>query len=159
MVTAYCKDCVKEFGVMDTGRHLFFPPAHHKPRPAPHPGPRCATHWRAAQKGTKTTQHERYVQRVYGLPPGGYQELYEHQGGKCALCQRSKGIKKRLAVDHDHETGLAYGLLCGPCNKDVMGWSRRDPQYFQRCIQYLVNPPARQLRIVAYHIEKRNADE
>lgn len=154
-MTAYCKDCLKEW--TDTvGINSGLP---RNPRPAPHPGPRCATHWRAAKKGGKATQHERYVQRVYGLPPGGYQELYEHQGGTCALCQRSKGIAKRLAVDHDHDTGLAYGLLCGPCNKDIMGWSHREIAFFERCIEYLRNPPARQLRIVAYHEEKRKTSE
>lgn len=153
----YCKDCVAEFGVFDSdGELLFFPPAHHRPRPAPNPGPRCATHHRDRRKVSKTTQHEAYVQRVYGLGPGDYDRLYESQNGRCAICERSKGITKRLAVDHDHETGLAYGLLCGPCNKDVLGWSRREIGFFERAIQYLLNPPARQLRIVAYHIDKRN---
>lgn len=128
------------------------------PRPTPFGGPRslrCASHGRAKGATSKKTQHEAYVQRVYGLGPGDYDRLYETQNGTCALCQRAKGVSKRLAVDHDHDTGLAYGLLCGPCNKDVLGQSRRDVAYFERCIQYLLNPPARQLRIVAYHIDKR----
>jgi recombination endonuclease VII len=124
-------------------------------RPAPCPGPRCATHGREAASESKNRAHDAYVVRVYGFQPGDYQRIYQHQGGRCVLCQRSTGASKRLAVDHDHETGLAYGLLCGPCNKDVMGWSRRDPAYFVRCIQYLENPPTRQLHIVAYHEEKR----
>ena len=118
-------------------------------------GGRCATHWRTEKERRKKAAHENRVQKVYGLGPGVYDRLYRHQGGKCYLCQRATGARKKLAVDHDHETGLVYGLLCGPCNKDVMGWSRRDPAYFVRCIQYLDNPPARQLRIVAYHEENR----
>lgn len=124
-------------------------------RPAPCPGPRCATHGRIAASSSKARQHDARVVKVYGLGSGDYDRLYRHQGGTCALCQRSKGLSKRLAVDHDHDTGLAYGLLCGPCNKDVMGWSRRQVEYFERCIEYLRNPPARQLGIVAYHQDKR----
>lgn len=126
------------------------------PRPAPNPGPRCATHWRAELKRRKAQAHENRMGKVYGLPPGAYERVYRHQGGVCALCQRSKGIVKKLAADHDHETGLFYGLLCGPCNKDVMGWSRRQIAYFERCIEYLRNPPARQLGLVAYHEENRD---
>lgn len=113
--------------------------------------PRCATDYRHFRDHTKVNAHESRVRRVYGLGAGDYDRLYQHQGGTCALCQRSRGIAKKLAVDHDHDTGLAYGLLCGPCNKDVMGWSRRQIAYFRRCIDYIDNPPARQLGIVAYH--------
>lgn len=126
-------------------------------RPVTRPGPRCATHQRNRKAKAKVTQHESYVQRVYGLGPGDYARVYEFQGGVCALCQRSTGKVKMLACDHDHATGLFYGELCGPCNKDIMGWSRRDVAYFERCIQYLLNPPAKQLGIVAYHQDVRNA--
>lgn len=144
-MAARCKDCTAEAaqGVVVGSR------------PAPHPGPRCSTHHFRRRKGTKKNQHERYVQRVYGLGEGDYDRIYEFQGGKCALCRRSTGVSKRLAVDHDHDTGLAYGELCGPCNKDVLGWSRREIAYFERCIEYLKNPPCRQLGIIAYHIDKR----
>lgn len=117
--------------------------------------PRCTTHSRTKKKTSGATQHDAYVQRVYGLKPGDYQRLYEFQNGRCYLCQRAKGYSRRLAVDHDHETGLVYGLLCSRCNKDVLGHSRREIAYFERAKDYLVNPPARQLRIVAYHQDNR----
>lgn len=144
-MAARCKDCTAEAlqGVIVGSR------------PAPYPGPRCATHHRLRRRTSKDTQHERYVQRTYGLGEGDYDRLYEHQGRKCAICRRSTGKVKKLAVDHDHDNGLAYGLLCGPCNRDVLGWSRRDVAYFQRAIEYLKNPPAKQLNIVAYHQDKR----
>lgn len=115
--------------------------------------PRCATHYRHFRDVTKVNAHERHVQRTYGLKPGEYGQLYIFQGRRCFLCQRSTGAKKALACDHDHSSGLLYGLLCGPCNRDIMGWSRRDIGYFERCIEYLKNPPARQLGIVAYHVD------
>lgn len=37
------------------------------------------------------------------------------QGNQCAICGKLP-LNKRLAVDHDHETGLIRGLLCSPCN-------------------------------------------
>lgn len=150
-----CRDCLAEWREKD--------PANRSARPPTRPivensGGRCASHWRDEKKRRKDAAHEKRVQKVYGLPPGAYEMLYRHQGGRCAICQRSTGARKKLAVDHDHDTGLAFGLLCSPCNHDVLGWSRRQVEYFQRCIDYLRNPPAKQLRLVAYHEENRKEE-
>lgn len=51
-----------------------------------------------------------YLQK-YGLTPSDYLMIWERQGGECAICTRRK-----LVVDHDHETGKIRGLLCGRCN-------------------------------------------
>lgn len=142
-----CKDCLAENPVVPKVMRPIVEKS----------GGRCATHWRKEKARRKKAAHEKRVQNVYGLSDGDYDALYIHQGGRCALCQRAKGLNRRLAVDHDHETGLVYGLLCAVCNKDVMGTaSRRDIAYFVRCIQYLQNPPARQLHITAYHKESRD---
>ncbi|WP_432001195.1 endonuclease VII domain-containing protein [Streptomyces sioyaensis] len=128
-----CKDC-------------FWPPEAPKTqRPAPHPGPRCATHWRAEQKRRKEAAHDAWVQRVYGLGAGDYHRLYDLQNGVCAICQRATGKTRRLSVDHDHETGLVRGLLCRPCNS-MLGHGRDDPKFFGRAATYLFQPPARGLR-------------
>lgn len=82
---------------------------------------------------------------AYGLRLGEYAALYAAQGGKCALCLRATGARKRLAVDHDHATGEVRGLLCGVCNR-TLGHFRDDPQAFLRCAAYLNQPPARLLR-------------
>jgi hypothetical protein len=47
-----------------------------------------------------------------------------------------------LSVDHCHETGIVRGLLCQPCNRDVLGHARDDTEFFERCIEYLNSPPA-----------------
>lgn len=153
-----CKDCVTEFGVEGAGGRIFFPPAHHKPRPAPHPGPRCATHHRAAVKAARARAHETRVGKVYGLPPGAYEALYEAQQGVCALCLRATGKSRKLAVDHDHSSGLVRGLLCYTDNK-ILGHLRDDPEAARRLVAYLLNPPAKQLGLVAYHQEKRSDDQ
>lgn len=112
-------------------------------RPAPHPGPRCATHSRAFKKDQRARAHDASVQRTYGLPPGGYERLYAAQGGTCAITGcRATGKTKRLAVDHDHKTGEVRGLLCGPHNQ-LIGYNRDNPAAFRSMADYLENPPAR----------------
>ena len=110
-------------------------------RPTPNPGPRCATCHRAVKAARKAASHERNVGKAYGLKPGQYEQLYAAQGGVCFICQRAKGLTKKLSVDHDHETEYVRGLLCGPCNK-VLGHLRDDADAAYRMGDYLVDPPA-----------------
>lgn len=112
-------------------------------RPAPWPGPRCATCWRTETKRRKDAAHGSYVKRTYEISEAEYKALYEAQGGRCAICQRATGAKRRLAVDHNHKTGLVRGLLCKPCNRYGLGmFARDDPTVFDRAAAYLRNPPA-----------------
>lgn len=111
-----------------------------KPRPAPHPGPRCATHWREVLKQRKAENHEKRVQSVYGLEKGDYAALYTFQGGSCALCRRATGASRRLSVDHDHKSGDVRGLLCRPCNT-LLGHARDKVAFFYRALDYLAKPP------------------
>lgn len=108
-------------------------------RPAPWPGPRCATCWRIEKKRRSAATHGRDIRRNFSITAEQYAALYAYQGGKCALCQVATGKVKRLAVDHDHKTGKVRGLLCGPCNKDVIG--RLGIEALQRGIDYLKKPP------------------
>lgn len=103
-------------------------------------GARCQIHWRTRRRTVGKLAHERTV-RKYGLEQGQYDQLKAHQGGVCAICAKAKGTTKRLAVDHDHATGLVRGLLCYRCN-DLLGKIRDDPGFFTRGLQYLTNPPA-----------------
>lgn len=121
-------------------------------RPAPHPGPRCATHHRAVRKARKEAAHEARVQSVYGLGPGDYAKLYAGQNGRCWICQRATGASRKLSVDHDHRCQLGHdpkqgcracirGLLCRRCN-DLLGHVRDDPEALMRAAYYLWQPPA-----------------
>lgn len=78
--------------------------------------PRCVTHARERKKATRLNVHARMVEKTYGITGEQYWALYEAQGGRCAICRWASGKTKRLAVDHDHETGQVLGLLCGRCN-------------------------------------------
>ena len=44
-----------------------------------------------------------------------YEDMLQKQNGLCSICGRPPK-NRRLAVDHDHNTGQIRGLLCGPCN-------------------------------------------
>lgn len=124
----FCKDC-KEEGVKNR-------------RPTPYPGPRCRTHHLARRKSLSTRQHGAYVAKTYGITAEQYQALYEAQDGRCYICRRATGATKRLAVDHDHATGFVRGLLCKPCNRDVLGHLRDSVMALIRAVRYLLKPPA-----------------
>lgn len=111
-------------------------------RKTPHPGPRCATHHRAVRNERRTRSHSKRVEEVYGISAEEYWSIYEAQGGKCAICRRATGARKRLSVDHCHLSGEVRGLLDSTCNK-LLGHIRDDPSAADRIADYLENPPAR----------------
>ena len=76
--------------------------------------------------------------------------LFAAQGGRCYICQRQTH-SKRLAVDHDHETGKVRGLLCADnergCNYAILGNIRGKTlaeriAMVDRLRDYILNPPA-----------------
>lgn len=90
--------------------------------------------------------------RAYGLTPEDYAAVLAEQGGCCAICglpeseARWKGKPTSLQVDHDHTTGIARGLVCGPCNRllitlDEDGGERR----IAKAREYLASPPVRRV--------------
>lgn len=136
-----CKDCVEQ-GVASR-------------RPAPHPGPRCTTHHNEARRNRRLAAKVRRVEKTYGLTGEEYDALYAFQGGRCAVCRRATGARKRLAVDHDHhqamldghspDTGCprcVRGLVCSTCN-DVLAHFRSDPAAGLRITHYLQRGPWR----------------
>lgn len=73
------------------------------------------------------------LRKKYGITLIQYQEMMDEQGGVCKICGRTpKG--RRLAVDHDHETGQIRGLLCISCNF-LVGQAQRLGKSF---LEYLV---------------------
>ena len=74
---------------------------------------------------------------IYGITVDTYQEIFELQGGRCAICGiHQSQLKRRLAVDHDHETGQVRGLLCSHCNR-LLGQACDEVATLQAAINYL----------------------
>ena len=72
------------------------------------------SNWTQAHKGE---QRERDLVREYGISIAEYNHLFELQEGKCSICGTHQSeLKKRLHIDHNHETGKVRGLLCQKCN-------------------------------------------
>mgnify|MGYP000052924375 CR=1 FL=1 len=125
-------------------------------RPAPHPGPRCATHHRLVRGERRDRAWAKRIEATYGITTDEYWAILAHQGGVCPLCRRAKGVARRLAVEHDHASGEVRAIACGPCNK-ILGHARDDIEFFRRCVDYLENPPARAVigrRVVPGHSEQ-----
>lgn len=125
-----CPDCIKE-GVT----------RYRKPVGARN---RCHTHTQQQKQRQRASRRAKRLEATYGITQEQYDSLYAYQGGKCYICQRATGKTKALSVDHDHKTGYVRGLLCSPCNKQILGHVRDDPAALQRAIDYLQSPPAQQ---------------
>ena len=119
-------------------------------RPAPHQGPRCATHWRAKKSERKQTARARRWESVYSITAEQYEILYQFQGGRCAICRKGRGLSKALAVDHDHSCcdgptscgSCVRMLLCTTCNQ-FLGHIGDSVEAAQRMVDNLIDPPAR----------------
>ncbi len=82
-----------------------------------------------------------YYKRIYGISYENYCSLLTEQNNVCAICHKEetntyKGKIKRLAVDHNHETGAIRGLLCTKCNVRL-GHSDDSIDILQSSIDYL----------------------
>lgn len=58
------------------------------------------------------------LRRQYAITEEIYNKIFEKQGGRCAICNCRQHYQ-RLAVDHDHKTGMVRGLLCTNCNRGL----------------------------------------
>jgi hypothetical protein len=94
-----------------------------------------------------------HLKRTYGITQGQYDELFESQNGCCAICQKHQDeFNVRLAVDHDHISGIIRGLLCRYCNHRVVGRHRdatllrKVADYVERDTGWIVPPKKKKAR-------------
>lgn len=85
--------------------------------------------------------HRSRADRTYEGGSTLYDQLYKLQNGKCAICG-NRQLSKRLAEDHDHQTGAVRGLLCDSCNHQLLGAAHDSVDILKRAVWYLTNPPA-----------------
>jgi hypothetical protein len=79
------------------------------------------------------------LKRAYGITLAKYDEMFERQGGVCAICKTDKpdNWHKHFSVDHCHTTGRIRGLLCGQCNVGLGSFKDR-PEFLAKAIEYLM---------------------
>lgn len=75
--------------------------------------------------------------KQYGITPEKYDELFEKQKGRCAICDGHQRIfNKSLSIDHCHQTGKVRGLLCSGCNS-LLGFAGDSCINLKYAIKYL----------------------
>jgi hypothetical protein len=68
----------------------------------------------------KTKKRDYVLRKTYGLSTEKYNEIFERQNGKCAICNKhQKELSRPLNVDHCHSTNKIRDLLCDRCNLTV----------------------------------------
>jgi hypothetical protein len=98
--------------------------------------------WRA--KGGHAAEYHRnkdkyrdtYMKRVYGISLEEYDAMLVEQQGVCYVCNCPDRGGKRLAVDHNHNTGAVRKLLCTNCNT-VLGLINEDIIIMNKLINYI----------------------
>jgi hypothetical protein len=73
----------------------------------------------------------------YGLSVDDWNEIFEGQDKKCAICASDTPAGKRgWFVDHCHDTGLVRGILCTRCNS-LIGAAKDSAATLQALMGYL----------------------
>lgn len=85
------------------------------PRPATCTVPGCER----KHSGVGYCRYHFEVWNVHKLDPVEYERMFVAQGNVCKICGNACTTNRRLAVDHDHETGKVRGLLCHRCNRGL----------------------------------------
>ena len=78
-----------------------------------------------------------WLVKKFGITATEYDAMLEAQEGCCAICGiHEKHCDKRLAVDHNHDTGEVRALLCSPCNVGL-GMFRENKEFLAKAIEYV----------------------
>jgi endogenous inhibitor of DNA gyrase (YacG/DUF329 family) len=84
----------------------------------------------------------RFLKTKYSMSLESYQELFDSQEGKCAICG-SSGFKMKvenrqnIVIDHCHTNGHVRGLLCHNCNRGL-GLFQESPELLEKAREYVV---------------------
>lgn len=97
---------------------------------------RYADPGKRAQRNNK--QRINSIKSNYGLCEREYDALIEKSGGVCDICGKPEQAPdgRRLAIDHDHSTGLVRGILCSKCNRGL-GMFQDSPSNLRAAAEYL----------------------
>lgn len=88
-------------------------------------------------KATAKFDRKHKLKARYGISDLEYNIIFKLQNGRCKICKvHQSKLKRSLAVDHDHKTGLVRGLLCTRCNLGL-GCFEDNIDNLMRSIEYL----------------------
>jgi hypothetical protein len=74
--------------------------------------------------------------KAYGITLVQYNQMFENQGNKCAICCVAES--KKWATDHCHTTGVIRGILCNHCNL-MIGHAKESSSILKLAAQYVEN--------------------
>lgn len=72
----------------------------------------------------------------YNITVDDYELMKSNQDGLCAICSKPPG-RRKLAVDHCHQTNIVRGLLCDRCNL-TLGMIKDDLNIIEGVKRYLL---------------------
>lgn len=95
-------------------------------------GKEAEKRWRQSESA-KEVKRRSTLKRRYGLTPEQLVDMFEAQNKECKICLKT--IDK-YHIDHDHDSGIVRGLLCGPCNM-ALGLLKDNTETLRSAIEYL----------------------
>lgn len=97
--------------------------------------------WRRSNPD-KIREYNLRMHPVLAMTPEEFDTRLEAQNHVCMICHKpemrrgSGGKTKRLAIDHDHDSGQKRDLLCDNCN-NMIGRALEDPAVLRAAAEYL----------------------
>lgn len=93
--------------------------------------------WETDPEYRNHRRNKNYI-RFYGITLDQYNEMLMSQNNSCAICKtpQVEGTKKRLCIDHCHDSKIVRGLLCYECNF-ALGKFKDDVNLLKAAIEYL----------------------
>lgn len=88
-----------------------------------------------AHREQKRRIHHRSEWKASGLNPYKCERLYESRT-RCDICGTRFDRKTQKTLDHDRESKIVRGVLCGNCNL-ALGLFNENPDFIASAIRYL----------------------
>ncbi len=89
------------------------------------------------KRKTENRSRDHTLRMRYGISEAEWNDLFEKQGNRCAICRTSEPKSKvGWHTDHDHQTGVVRGILCENCNRGL-GMYAEDITFLARAASYL----------------------
>ena len=72
----------------------------------------------------------------YGITEKQFNDMFESQGRRCAVCRVDKTDGRDWCVEHSHQTKKVRGITCHACNR-ALGNVKDSLEILQALIEYL----------------------